>query len=93
MAARKSGIKLLERESRLWVEATAHYSGQGMGVELSSVVLTPVRQADYWRVKIAWSKTIPRSFGKFHSQTEAEKWIEEHHWLTEQRQEPDVAPP
>jgi hypothetical protein len=82
-AVRKSGIKLLERESRCgW-----------MGAELSSVVLTSVRQADYWRVKIAWSKTIPRYFGKFHSQTEAEKWIEEHHWLTEQRQEPDVASP
>jgi hypothetical protein len=82
-ALRKSGIKLLERESRCgW-----------MGAELSSVVLTSVRQADYWRVKIAWSKTIPRYFGKFHSQTEAEKWIEEHHWLTEQRQEPDVASP
>jgi hypothetical protein len=76
----------------MWVEATARYSGQGMGVELNSVVLTPVRQADYWRVKITWSKTIPRYFGKFHSQTESEKWIEEHHWLTEQRQEPDVAP-
>jgi hypothetical protein len=76
----------------MWVETTARYSGQGMGVELSSVVLTPVRQADYWRVKITWSKTIPRYFGKFHSQTEAEKWIEERHRLTEQRQEPDVAP-
>jgi hypothetical protein len=89
-ATRKSGIKLLERESRCeWRQR--RYSGQGMGVELSSVVLTPVRQADYWRVKIAWSKTIPRYFGKFHSQTEAEKWIKEHHWLTEQRQGPDVA--
>jgi hypothetical protein len=93
---RTAAARIRNKASRarvsMWVEATAHYSGQGMGVELSSVVLTPVRQADYWRVKIAWSKTIPRYFGKFHSQTEAEKWIEEHHWLTEQRQEPDVAP-
>jgi len=29
-------------------------------------------------------------FGKFLSQAEAEKWIEQHRWLTEQRQKPDV---
>jgi hypothetical protein len=54
---------------------------------LSSVVLSPVRQAGYWRVKIAWPNHTPRYFGKFNSQAEAEKWIEEHRWLIEQRQE------
>ena len=63
------------------------------GRALSSVVLSPVRQGDDWRVKIAWPDAIPRYFGKFNSQAEAEKWIEDHRWLTTQRQKSDVAPP
>jgi hypothetical protein len=59
---------------------------------MSSVVLTPVAEAGYWRVKLAWPKRTPHYFGKFQSRTEAERWIAEHHWLTEQRQEPDVDP-
>ena len=58
---------------------------------MSSVVLTPVVAArGIWRVKIAWPDATPRYFGKFKSQAEAEKWIELHRWLTEQRQEPDL---
>jgi hypothetical protein len=49
-----------------------------------TVVLTPDRQRDHWRVKMTWSSRIPRYFGSFNSQAEAEKWIKEHHWLTEQ---------
>jgi hypothetical protein len=30
--------------------------------------------------------------GCFDTQAEAEKWIEQHRWLTEQPQKPDVAP-
>jgi hypothetical protein len=48
------------------------------------VTLTAVQGPDYWRVKIAWPNSIPRYFGKFASKPEAEKWIAEHHWLTEQ---------
>jgi hypothetical protein len=59
---------------------------------LSSVVLSPVIQASYWRVKLAWPESSPRYFGKFDSQAAAEKWIEDHRWLTTQRQEPDENP-
>jgi hypothetical protein len=55
---------------------------------VSSVVLTPVMQSGYWRVKIAWPTTTPRYFGKFKSQAEAQQWIEQHRWLTDQAQEP-----
>jgi hypothetical protein len=56
---------------------------------VSSVVLTPVMLSRHWRVKIAWPNKTPHYFGKFQSQAEAQKWIEDHHWLTEQAQEPD----
>jgi hypothetical protein len=49
--------------------------------------LKPIRQGDYWRVEIAWPGQT-RLFGKFRSQADAEKWIEDHRWLTK-RQEPD----
>jgi len=32
-----------------------------------------------------WPNKNPHFFGKFRSQAEAEKWIAEHRWLTEQR--------
>jgi hypothetical protein len=57
---------------------------------VGSVVLTLVRQRDHWRVKMTWWKKT-RYFGQFNSQSEAEKWIEEHRWLTDQREEPGVA--
>ena len=46
-----------------------------------SVVLTPIRQSRYWRVKIKWPDAAPRYFGKFNSRTDAEQWIDEHRWL------------
>jgi hypothetical protein len=58
---------------------------------MSTVVLTPVAEADHWRVKIAWPGKTPHYFGRFQTKAEAEKWIEQHHWMTEQRQEPDIA--
>jgi hypothetical protein len=58
-----------------------------------TVVLTPVRELDYWRVKIAWPNKTPHFFGKFQSQVEAEKWIEEHLWLLTQSQEPGADEP
>jgi hypothetical protein len=58
---------------------------------LSTVTLTPVTQSGYWRVELKWPRRPKHYFGKFHSQAEAKKWIEEHRWLTEQRQEPDAA--
>ena len=60
-----------------------HYSVSG--ISMSSVVLTSVAEAGYWRVKIAWPHKTPHYFGKFQSQAEAELWIAEHHWLTKQR--------
>jgi hypothetical protein len=68
----------------MWVEATAHYSGQGN--ELSSAVLTPVPKSSFWRVRIAWPNSTPRYFGKFNSKTEAQRWIAEHRSLTRPRQ-------
>jgi hypothetical protein len=59
---------------------------------MSTVVLTPVAAAGHWRVKIAWPNKTPHFFGKFQTKAEAEKWIERHHWMTEQRQEPDLSP-
>ena len=58
---------------------------------MSSVVLTPVVEAGYWRVKIAWPNKTPHYFGKFETKEKAEQWIAEHHWMTEQRQEPGAA--
>jgi hypothetical protein len=63
---------------------------------VSTLVLTPVTQSGYWRVKMAWANKRPRYsryFGKFQSREEAEKWIEKHRWLTEQTQELDEAQP
>jgi hypothetical protein len=62
--------------------------GFAAGLQMSSVVLTPVKRGR-WRVKIAWPDTPSRYFGKFNSQAEAERWIAEHQWLIEQHQEPD----
>jgi hypothetical protein len=50
-----------------------------------TVVLTAVAQSRYWRVKMEWPNKNPHFFGQFRSQAEAEKWIAEHRWLTEQR--------
>ena len=50
-----------------------------------AVVLTAVAQSRYWRVKMEWPNKNPHFFGKFRSQAEAQKWIAEHRWLTEQR--------
>ncbi len=55
----------------------------------SVVVLTPVAEAGYWRVKLAWPNKTPHFFGKFQTKEEAEHWIAEHHWMTKQHQEPD----
>jgi hypothetical protein len=52
-----------------------------------SATLKPVAHKGYWRVKLAWPDRH-HFFGKFLSKAEAEKWIEEHRWLAEQRQEP-----
>ena len=58
-----------------------------------TVVLTPVARSGYWRVEIAWPNRTPHFFGKFLSKAEAEKWIEQHRWLTAQRQEGRRPPP
>jgi hypothetical protein len=64
----------------------------GLMGDVSSVAFKPIWQSGSWRVEIRWPNQTPRYFGKFTSRTEAEKWIEEHHWLTKQPQEPDVKP-
>jgi hypothetical protein len=51
-----------------------------------SVTLTPVIQSGYWRVRLTWPGHAARFFGRFNSQADAERWIAEHRWLTEQRE-------
>ncbi len=63
---------------------------QKQGTHLSTTVLTPIRQGNYWRVEIAWPDKR-RLFGKFRSEADAQKWIEDHRWLTK-RQEADDQP-
>jgi hypothetical protein len=63
--------------------------GGGVG----SLVLTPVRRSDCWRVELAWPSHPRRYFGNFDSQAEAEKWIKAHDWLTKQSQERDAEQP
>jgi hypothetical protein len=49
-------------------------------------------QRNYWRVEMTWPHHKARYFGTFRSRVEAEKWIEEHHWLTKQTQKPEEQP-
>ena len=56
-------------------------------------MLTPVRHRDHWRVKMTWPNKTPRFFGRFESEADAERWIEEHRWLTTQPQEPGADEP
>jgi hypothetical protein len=57
---------------------------------LSTIRLAAIRQSGHWRVEMKWPRRPSRYFGKFHSQSEAEEWIEKHRWLSAQRQEPEV---
>jgi hypothetical protein len=60
---------------------------------MNSVMLTPVAVKGFWRVKMTWPNKSVHFFGKFLSRAEAEKWIEQHRWLTEQPQEPGADEP
>jgi hypothetical protein len=60
---------------------------------MSTVLLSPIWQGDFWRVKLIWPNRTPRFFGKFGSQAEAKKWVEKHRWLTAQPQEPGAVDP
>ena len=61
---------------------------------MSSVVLQPVKRRRYWCAELSWPsgklsppwRTRRRRFGRFKTKEEAEKWIEEHRWLTAQSQ-------
>lgn len=61
-----------------------------MADHLSTIKLVAIRQSGHWRVDMKWPRRPSRYFGKFHSQSEAEEWIEKHRWLSAQRQEPDL---
>jgi hypothetical protein len=51
------------------------------------LTLSPIQQSGFWRVEMAWPGHSPRYFGWFVSQSDAERWIEEHRWLTAQNHE------
>jgi predicted transcriptional regulator len=51
-------------------------------------ILSPVQAEDVWRVQITWANESKHRVGKFGTKQEAEKWIEDHPWLTEQPVEP-----
>ena len=55
--------------------------------DVGTVLLKPIEQSDYWRVEMLWPGHSPRYFGWFASQSDAERWIEEHRWLTTQNHE------
>ena len=77
----------------LKISAERRIIGPYGGDLVGSVVLTAVTQSGYWRVELAWPTHPRRYFGKFQSKKEAEKWIEQHRWLTKQPREPDDTPP
>ncbi len=41
---------------------------------------------------MTWPQSPPRYFGKFDSETAAERWIAEHRWLTKQHLQRQVDP-
>jgi len=43
--------------------------------------LSPVQQADIWRVRIAWPNRAVHYFGKFTAEKDATAWINAHAWL------------
>jgi len=53
------------------------------------LTLSPIVQSDHWRVEFSWPNRPSRYFGKFETKQDAEKWISEHRWMTEMRQEPE----
>jgi len=56
-----------------------------------SVVLSPIKQSGCWRVEIKWPDHPPRYFGKFNSRTDAEEWINLHHWLIQRQNDIEAA--
>jgi hypothetical protein len=58
------------------------------GGGLSSLVLKAVEEAGRWRVELAWPNRPDVTSATSNPQEEAEQWIEEHCWLTDQALEP-----
>ncbi len=48
-----------------------------------SLKLSAIKHSDRWRVELTWPNRLPRYFGWFDSQKQAEKWISDHRWLVE----------
>ncbi len=49
----------------------------------SSTAMAPIEQAGCWRVRIIWTNGQVNRFGRFDSKEAAQRWINEHWWLTE----------
>jgi hypothetical protein len=79
----------MQFNSSLMISAEAGIIG-ATGRLVDSATLQPVAQKGFWRVKLAWPNRH-LFFGKFLTQAEAEKWIEQHRWLTEQHQKANAA--
>jgi hypothetical protein len=61
-------------------------------MDRGGVVLRPVKDRDHWRVQMTWPvgpatrlRHTSRYFGQFNSEAEAERWIAEHRWFTQQK--------
>jgi hypothetical protein len=84
----RSNVLLLIIQSSLslsWLQ----FRRAGREIDQLGIRLAAIRQSGHWRVEMKWPKRPSRYFGKFHSQSEAEEWIEAHCWMSAQRQEPD----
>jgi hypothetical protein len=53
-----------------------------------ATILSGVHADGVWRVQITWANGSKHRIGKFGTKQEAEKWIEDHRWLTERPVEP-----
>ena len=59
-------------------DSKAAQTRKGLMGDVGNMVLRPIEQSGYWRVEMMWPGNSPRYFGWFASQSDAERWIEEH---------------
>ena len=78
---------------RLFLPTTlVSFTGWGILASMGDggAILSIVQSGAIWRVRIAWPNCPARYFGKFNSETEAQKWIAAHASLTKSPSQPFV---